>query len=462
MTWASAAIDWLLPLVLGLPWFAAACVAALTASGRSETGERLGRRLLVPYAALAAALALASPYRAPQAELGSAPAVEESESAAAAVAVAVAGEAHVASPIPVIRFTADPAGVVWMLFVAALAATLFGAPRLYRPGDETPAAALWLLLATLVWLASAADPATLLAGWLASAVALWALVWAGADDDDARRGAGRMLLTGLVFDGVLILGAATVSGTPWTWGQAASGGGAMLAALGMMLSGMGRCGLAPGNGWVRPLRLLEGPIATPFWWLGTVPSAAILFGRASGNVSADAVLSVELAFVLGISGAMAAATALVQPVPRAQLAGLASACGGWLGLAACIGLGSVLAPVAVITLGAVLTARGRALPLGRGLAADPQTPRGVLLQMASRDWVLPSLWWGLVELPLRAASHLVRFVDGFVVDAVLGRSLRRIGERLASAGRWTDGDPGWLSAAALLVATAALIAIRMR
>jgi hypothetical protein len=357
------------------------------------------------------------------------------------------------------RFHPSLTSALWSLVVSLAAAISWSGTSGWSKELRVPPAAVWSVIGSTVWLSAAGNPLTLVTCWELCAVALWVLVMTGPEQELRGRAAGQMLLTTLLFDGLLITGAvmATLVIRPSAGGAWSSQAATImpLLSLGMVIAAIGRIGLPPAAGWTRGLRDVDRSLAISFWWLGVVPSAAFLLQLAGQSLELQSATARLLSLVLGLVTLLGVVSAIARS-RSGLIAGIPMFVAGLIGLAALRQM-QVETGIGLYVFGFVLAVSVRPTSV-----PAPVHPEGSLMRLAAQDWSTPELWRIFVELPFRGAAQLLRFLDGLVFEQVVGGTWRRLMSRTAAAGAGRADDPAWLPALALLVATAVLIVMTAR
>lgn len=357
------------------------------------------------------------------------------------------------------RFQSTFTGAIWSMIVALAAAISWSGTSGWSKQLRLPPAIVWGVIGSTVWLSAAGNPLTLTACWELSAISLLLLLQTSDEYVTQNRAAAQMLLTSLLFDGMLVTGAVIASiaaplSTGMSWNASVSTIGPLLG-LGMVLAAVGRAGLPPAAGWTRGLRDADPSLQISFWWLGIVPASGMLFQLAGQFLESRPDAAYPLWLVLGmmvllsvVSGIARSRTGLIERIPT-FVAGL-------IGLIALQG--------ARTEIGISLFVFGFLLAVSVRVSTTPILvhPEGTLMRLAAQDWSTPELWRVFVELPFRGAAQLLRFLDGLIFDQLFGGMSRRLLSRAASAGVGRPDDPAWLPPVALLAATAVLIALSSR
>jgi hypothetical protein len=284
--------------------------------------------------------------------------------------------------------------------------------------------------------------------------------------DAAPRAAGAMLLTGLVFDGLLVMSA--VAGAPflqWPVPQDTAApvkAVSALLGLGMILAAVGRCGAVPASGWLRKLAPADAETRTVLFLLGTLPASAILFLRAAALLGDG---SLQLTGLLLLAAALTGITGWTQPEWPTAVCYAAAAIGALMGALSLAvgGLTAAIGNVLLIVLASGLLRRDSPPAfLARSEVIHVGRSPSQLLQLAARDWGVPRFWWSVIELPLRGTAQVMRFVDGFLFDQVIRRSLRMTSRVVSRFGQSDADQPVWWPAVALLVSAGVLMVMSWR
>jgi len=283
-------------------------------------------------------------------------------------------------------------------------------------------AAAVLLIVSTTALGGAAGPLEFVAFWQWQ----WFLVWGLSlffGDEDVQAWTGRLLVAGWLFDSVLIVGAVALanSATPdrvpmlttvlaWGFGLSLANRVAALPigahvlwnerALKPALSWIVMSCLPPAT--ILGLRLIELLEADPTARLGLIQFvAAVAIAAALTSLRQQTAVR-EMAWRISVLLAGVAAVSLVVPPWPGRIV--------WV----------IAATAAVVA--------GRRLPNvvpPRRQFTPPNDFLGRLESAASREWNLPGTWRFAVALPVRGASQVTRFVDGFVFEQLPVQALRK-------------------------------------
>jgi hypothetical protein len=356
------------------------------------------------------------------------------------------------------RFGADLTSLLWIVVTAVLGAVIASGSR--ASGGQR----LWrgVLIALAVMLAVAGSPAALVGLWELSALAAWWFARSAAGDEAEARAAGQMLISWLVMDGLLISAAAfTAASTTWIPAGTASYGMSILTARGMCIAAAGRCGLPPVFGWARVMRLTSPDLQRTLWWLGAVAPAAILFSRAGELLASEPLARTPMLSLLMIVTLMGLLTAFGQPLVERKLAAVPPVVAGVVG-ALLVGVGGrigALLAVALLAAGYWATnSRVMMTRLDELLRKAPVRQPSTVQLLASRDWGVPTVWWTLVEIPLRAVAQFAWFFDGVALDRVVRMAPGEVSDEAVV----DSSESSWVAMAGFVVVTGVLIAMALR
>jgi len=284
-------------------------------------------------------------------------------------------------------------------------------------------AAAVLLFAVDVALAGAVEPIEFVAVWQLQWFFAWSLSLFFADDE-VQAWLGRLLMAGGLFDAVLIAGAVVLTNRGFPDGALEP---KTLLIWGCALSLAARIAALPVGAHAvwneRPLR------PTVAWiLLACLPPATILVMRLIEQLTIDPTPHLGISQFLVVTAIAAGLTSLRQEFAIRETAWRISA--GLAGVAAV----SVLSPpwlgrFAWLVAAAVCVIVGRRLPhaiIPHRYVAPSNDFIGRLEASAAREWNLPRAWRFAVVLPMRGASQVLRFVDGFLFEQIPTQAIRKL------------------------------------
>ncbi|QDT54492.1 hypothetical protein Pan44_25250 [Caulifigura coniformis] len=353
---------------------------------------------------------------------------------------------EISGPAVATGFRFDVVAAVGLL-VSAVVVVVFARGCLGRSRASVALAAA--LFATTALLGCAAGPIEFLAIWQAH----WFLAWGLSlffGDDDVQLWTGRLLISGWIFDSVLIVGAVAIAGnaTPERLPVMTS-----VLAWGFGLSLANRVAAFPVGAhavWndraVRP--------AISWMLLSCLPPATILGLRLIELLEADPAARLGISQFLAAVAIAAALTSLRQQTAIREMAWRLSA------VLAGIAAVSLMVPawsgriVWMIAATALVVAGLRLPSAARPRRADSPTNDflGRLESAASREWNLPNVWKFAVALPVRGASQVTRFVDGFVFEQLPSQLFRKFENAASPIRQAVPGTLGRLLTSLLVLA----------
>jgi hypothetical protein len=174
----------------------------------------------------------------------------------------------------------------------------------------------------------------------------------------------------------------------------------------------------------------ERPLKTTVAWmlLACLPSATILAMRLIELLAIDPAARLGVLQLLAVVALAGGLTSLRQESAVREIAWRLSA--GLAGVAAISLMGPPwVGRVVWLVAAAACVFNGRRLP--EGIIPGKQVRRsddllGRLESAAAREWNLPRVWKFGVAMPVRGASQVLRFVDGFLFEQIPGRAFHRL------------------------------------
>ena len=269
------------------------------------------------------------------------------------------------------------------------------------------------------------------AGSLIELVALWQLsaflVWSLAlcfSDEEVQAWVGRLLISGWVMDAVLVAAAVAL---PAVTGADTENAGPRIVAWGCALSLACRIGVLPVGAhslWNKSPR--EAAVS---WTLLMIVPAAILMGRrlieTLGGVP-ETRLAISQFLILA---AVAAGIASVRQESSVRESAwrISAVLAGAVAIALFLSpfSGFLVWTIACVAV-AIVVPRVAGTPPEQMAPAAGDNALGRLERAAANEWGLPGAWKFFVAMPLRGASQVLRFVDGFAFEQAPARALRRM------------------------------------
>ncbi len=286
------------------------------------------------------------------------------------------------------------------------------------------ALAAGLLLVVNIALGCAVGPLQFVALWQLQWFVAWcAGLFLGADDVHAWL--GRLLMSGWMFDALLIAAAVLIA---YTAPDRDASRLVSILAWGCGLSLANRIAALPVGAHAlwgdQPLRP-----AVSWMLLASLPPASILGLRLIELLQVDGTASLSLAkFLIVIAIAGALGSLRQESATRETAWRFSSALAGAAAVAIMIPAGPGLIVWVAAIVGCVLA--GRLLPETSAPhsppSAAPEGFGGRLELAAAREWNLPQLWRFAVAMPLRGGSQVLRFVDGLLFEQLPMRMIRKI------------------------------------